>query len=243
VARRLLLAVLVSDESTVMNFYLLRLDDERCIFYSEAPETGDVAENCEPRSNDSGGVRAYLERKYHSVRSVLTESESGVGLRMRRLWEWLHERTSPDESALRRLRHASQITVSYPSSVEEEAARALWMNYLASRGRRHLWWLSINALVAPVILLLLMPIPGPNVIGYWFVYRAVCHAFAWMGVRHAKTEECPTRFLSNTALDSIVGIDEEQRTRLASILGLKHLAPFVKHIVSERHAPLALSWK
>ena len=204
---------------------------------------GDVEENREPRSHDNGGVRAYVERKYHSVRSVLTESESGVGLRMRRLWEWLHERTSPDESALRRLRHASQITVFYPSAVKEEAARSLWTNYLASRGRRHLWWLSINALVAPVALLVLTPIPGPNVIGYWFVYRAVCHALAWMGVRHAKTNECPARFLSNAALDSIVGVDEEQHTHLAITLGLKHLAPFIKHSASERHAPLALSWK
>ncbi len=229
-----------------MNFYLLRLDDERCIFYSEEPETSEAKDNRElpyDHAKSGDGLRAYVERKYKSLQSTLTEAESGVGLHMRRLWEWLHERTSPDESALRRLRHASQLTVCYPSSVSEEAARALWTDYLASRGRRHLWWLSINALVAPVVLLLLMPIPGPNIIGYWFVYRAVCHALARMGVRHAKNDECPTRFVANGALDSFVGVDEEQRTQLASALELKYLAPFVKHIVSERHAPLALSWK
>ncbi len=64
-----------------------------------------------------------------------------------------------------------------------------------------------------------------------------------MGVRHAKNNECPTHFVANGALDSFVGIDEEQRTRLANALDLKHLAPFVAHIVSERHAPLALSYK
>ncbi len=229
-----------------MNFYLLRLDDERCIFYSEETEASAAKDNrglSDDYAKKGDGARAYVERKYKSLHSTLTESESGVGLRMRRLWEWLHERTSPDESALRRLRHASQITMCYPSSVDEETARALWMNYLASRGRRHLWWLSINALVAPVVLLLLMPIPGPNVIGYWFVYRAVCHALARMGVRHAKNNDCPTHFVANGALDSFVGIDEEQRTRLANALDLKYLSPFIKHIVSERHAPLALSWK
>ncbi len=229
-----------------MNFYLLRLDDERCIFYSEEAEGQDAKDIYSPPDDAAqrgNGVRAYVERKYKSLHSTLTESETGVGLHVRRLWEWLHERTSPDESALRRLRHAAQITVCYPSSVDEATARALWTNYLASRGHRHLWWLSINALVAPVVLLLLMPIPGPNVVGYWFLYRAVCHALARMGVRRAKTNKRATEFVSNKALDLIVGADEEQRTRLAITLGLKHLAPFIKHIVSERHAPLALSWK
>lgn len=229
-----------------MKFYLLRLDDERCIFYSEEADAGGAKDNRESPDSavtNSDGVRAYVERKYKSLHLTLTEAETGVGLRMRRLWEWLHERTSPDESALRRLRHAAHITICYPSSVDEETARALWMNYLASRQRRHLWWLSINALVAPLTLLLLMPIPGPNVVGYWFAYRAVCHALARMGVRHAKTNEHATNFVANDALDSFVGVDEEQRARLGLTLGLKHLAPFVKHIVSERHAPLAISYR
>jgi hypothetical protein len=58
-----------------------------------------------------------------------------------------------------------------------------------------------------------------------------------------QNNDCPTHFVANGALDSFVGIDEEQRTRLANALDLKYLSPFIKHIVSERHAPLALSWK
>ncbi|MEJ7711591.1 MAG: hypothetical protein WKF84_17425 [Pyrinomonadaceae bacterium] len=38
--------------------------------------------------------------------------------------------------------------------------------------------------MAPIPLVL-APVPGPNVIGYWFWYRAICHALALMGIRRA----------------------------------------------------------
>jgi hypothetical protein len=219
-----------------MKIYLLRLDDERCIFYSEEPETTYVVED----RVQQRGLRDFVERKYHKVQAMLKESESGVGLRVRRIWEWLQERTSPDEAALRRLRQTPEITVFYPLSLTKEAARELWINYLSNRQRRHLLWLVINALVVPVTLLL-TPLPGPNLIGYWFIYRAVCHTLACIGVRRAKNEEHLTQFRASSALDSFDGADEEETARLAETLELKHLVPFVHRIARERHAPLAVS--
>ena len=83
-----------------MKVYLLSLDGGRCVFYSEGPET--VAEDETPAPRE--GVRGWAERRYKSLQAILTESEKGVGLRVRRVWEWLQKRIPPDEPALRALR-------------------------------------------------------------------------------------------------------------------------------------------
>lgn len=220
-----------------MKIYLLRFDDERCIFYSEEREILDVErETHVPRR----GLRGVIERRYKALQKTLTESESGVGLHMRRLWEWLHERTHPDEALLRRLRHVSAPTIFYPLTLTEEAARALWTHYLKNRQRRHLLWFILNALVVPLTLVL-TPLPGPNVIGYWFVYRAACHLLALYGLRRARNEQPATQFFSTSALDAFVGVDEEQAARLAEGFGLKHLDSFIKRAISKGNTLLAAS--
>ncbi|MFN2453540.1 MAG: hypothetical protein ABR577_04905 [Pyrinomonadaceae bacterium] len=220
-----------------MKIYLLRFDDERWLFYSEEREAIDAEK--EPRA-PRRGLRGLIERKQKNLQAMLTESESGVGLHMRRLWEWLHERTHPDEALLRRLRNISAPTIHYPLTLTEEAARALWTHYLKNRFRRHLLWLIINATVVPVTLLL-TPLPGPNLIGYWFVYRAVCHLLALYGLRRAGREQPATQFLSTSALDACVGIDEEQAAQLAAGFGLKHLDSFIKRATNKRNTLLAAS--
>jgi Mitochondrial K+-H+ exchange-related len=213
-----------------VKIYLLSVEGGRCIFYSEGPETVAESETTAPR----GGVRGWAERKYKNLQAILTESEKGVGLRMRRAWEWLQKRISPDEPVLRSLRGARAIELYYPSTFAEEETRTLWRDYLKERQGRHTFWFVVNALVSPLTLLL-APLPGPNLIGYWFVYRAVCHLLARLGARNARSEQVTTSFVSTGALDnSFSATDDERIASLSSKFGLYGLDSFLKHMAAKR---------
>jgi hypothetical protein len=210
--------------------YLLPLGDDEALFYSEGPEVSDEAEAVEPR----GGVRGWAEQKYKSLQVVLNESERGVGLRVRRTWEWLQKRISPDEPLLRSLRSTKAVELVHPSSLKEDAARERWHDYLASRGRRHLFWLIINAIVSPLTLLL-APLPGPNLIGYWFVYRAVCHLLARLGSSRARSGEVVTDFLASSELDeTFAATDDERVAQVEASFGLKGLGAYLERATAKR---------
>lgn len=213
-----------------MKIYLLPLGDEEFLFYSEGPEVMGEAEVSAPR----GGVRGWAERKYQGLRAVLNESERGVGLRMRRAWEWLQKRTAPDEPLLRALRGAKEIKLIYPLSLERDAAQEHWEDYLASRNRRHTLWLVLNVLVSPLTLLF-APVPGPNVIGYWFVYRAVCHLLARLGIRRARSGEVTTELVASGALDGAFAVaDNERIARLEASFGLSGLGAYLQRATLKR---------
>jgi hypothetical protein len=212
--------------------YLLPLEDDEALFYSEGPEVvaAEEVEVAAPR----GGVRGWAEQKYKSLQSVLNESERGVGLRVRRTWEWLQKRTAPDEPLLRSLRGAKAIELIHPAFLDKDAASERWNDYLASRGRRHLFWLIINAVVSPLTLLL-APLPGPNLIGYWFVYRAICHLLARLGSRRARSGEVATDFVASGELDETFAAAAAERiARVEASLGLQGLGAYLERATAKR---------
>lgn len=213
-----------------MKIYLLLLDDERCVFYSEGPET--IAED-ERSATPRAGFRGWVEQKYKNLQLTINGAEGGVGLHMRRAWEWLQKRTAPDEALLRSLRNASEINIYHPSSVSEDEARLLWANYLSNRRRRHTLWLAVNALISPLTVLL-APLPGPNIIGYWFLYRAICHLLARLGVRRAESDKVETNLHSSEALNLTPGtLTGEGLARIAEQFELKNLDAFIKRVAGK----------
>lgn len=215
-----------------MKVYLLQLTDERKVFYAE-PAVEEIRETKEEAS--AGGVRGWLSEKYGDLQKALVESESGTGRRMRRVWEWLQRRMAVDEQMLRSLRVVHQIELHYPPSMTAVEARGAWDHYLANRRRHFLLWFILNLLVTPVTLLL-APIPGPNVIGWWFCYRAICHALSLLGIRRA--EEVPHIMHANDALDvRLAEADEEQISGLAQALNLHGLSFYVERAAGEQVRP------
>jgi hypothetical protein len=183
--------------------YLLLIDQEQHVFYAEDPEEGEPAASIPRR-----GVLGWLERLVRRLGAAVPDWESGVGARTRRIRDWLQRRAHPDESLLARLRTAAAIQVVHPAAMNGDAARAAWDRYLASRERRHWPWLVGNALISPWTLLL-MPLPGPNLIGYWFVYRAVHHLLVIVGVKRVRHGKVETSFHPCDALDEPIGSAEE----------------------------------
>ena len=62
----------------------------------------------------------------------------------------------------------------------------------------------------PVVAILAI-LPGPNLIGYWFTYRAIHHCLIVLGIRRARRGKVPTNLIASKSLDHPVQDDENGR--------------------------------
>ena len=215
-----------------MKIYLLHFNNVQQVFYSEGLE--EVAED--PVSASSQGIRVKLERKYKEWQTTLGKAESGISLRVRRIWEWLHERIPQDELLLRDLRSAAAIELYHPRTMTNTQALAAWTNYLSRRRRYHWLWLTVDALIS-LLTVPLIVLPGPNLIGYPFAYRAICHGLALLGIRNAQSERVTTILEPLGALDQSSLRDGDQAARLAASLKLRNVEAFIKRIMTQQEEP------
>ncbi|MBX6313808.1 MAG: hypothetical protein IRY99_12955 [Isosphaeraceae bacterium] len=209
-----------------MRIYLLQLDHGPRLFYSDGPSHHDG--DFDPASG--GGVRAWLERQIAALHDALDRAEGGLGRHVKRVWHWLHRGTSLDESMLRGLRLAGRFTIYYPAAMSEAEARVAWIAYLAKRRRYHKLWMVLNALAVPPAILLAV-LPGPNVFGLWFAYRALCHLAAWVGTRRARAAAKTATYVPLPALDEPIRLrDPAQANHLAGKLALSELDEYLHRV-------------
>lgn len=154
----------------------------RAVFYARpAPEPA-------PPSADipsPQGLRTRAEHKLYSLQSRWRHPEGRATKAAKIAWDWLHARTHPDEPLLARLRTAARVELHHPRHLPADAVHAAWLEHLKRARRRHWGWFVANLLVAPVTVLL-APLPGPNLVGYWFAYRALHHGLILHGLGHVR---------------------------------------------------------
>ena len=78
----------------------------------------------------------------------------------------------------------SSATTIYPADLEAVRAQAIVTRSLARARRYHLRWLVVDALLFMASGLLVL-VPGPNLIAYYFAFRLVGHYLSWRGARQA----------------------------------------------------------
>lgn len=201
-----------------LKVFLLNVKGAGIVFYGE--KKGESA----PRN----GLRGWLERQHRRWLTSLRQAENSIGATTRRVEGWLEKRVPPDEALLRSLRDVNEIEILHPTTISEKEAARAWREYLARARNRHLRWLLIDLLIVPLTLLL-MPLPGPNFIGYWLVYRAICHALALFGARRALNAEASWRLTPIQELNAALSDDHAEKiAALAHQFNLVHLRSFVK---------------
>ena len=185
-----------------MTIYLLLIDHARFFFYADESEDSRPGRDDpdSPMEPPPSGIVGRFQARYRRFQAAWKHADSGALLWMRRTWEWLHTWTHPDETMLARLRSARAITVRYPASRGEEEVRLAWSTYLGQQWRRHLVWLVVNGVIAPFSVIFAL-LPGPNLIGYWFAYRAIHHLLVVWGIRKARGNKITTEFVPIAALD------------------------------------------
>jgi len=176
------------------------------------------------------------EAEAERLRRERGEAEQGTGLWraiMRRIAE-----TIAEQRVLWHLRHQTVVQLRHPSDLDAEHALQEVKSEFARDVAKHRRWTIIDGLLMATTGPLFFFVPGPNVISWFFTFRAVAHFLSWRGalkglrVIEWRPESCPP--LADVR-QAIILPPEDRRHRLEQIsdaLGLKHLTGFVERVSS-----------
>lgn len=89
-----------------------------------------------------------------------------------------------EQRTLWALRHEAAPTAMYPANLDPVEARAILNRSLAHARRFHLRWFVVDSLAFAVSGLLVL-VPGPNLVAYYFAFRLIGHYLSWRGARQA----------------------------------------------------------
>jgi Mitochondrial K+-H+ exchange-related len=216
--------------------YLVPIGSGRFDLYTEQEERDPLA----PREA-AGFWSRTIERLHEGWRQMARAATSRQGDRagrLTRLRDWLVCRIAEaiaEQRTLWSLRTLASARFIYPSDLSETSAAAIRGRVLIRARRHHGWWLLINvggvALTAVLVLL-----PGPNLIGYYFLFRVVAHYLSWRGARHA-LENISWRPIAEPALSELGALARvardaraERVAAIASQLRLTRLEAFFDRV-------------
>ena len=200
-----------------VKIYLLSIDSRRCFFYAD--ESDPLDDRPDGDGPPGGGASGWLRDRWQRLQSVWGQSEARAVRWSRKAWDWMHSWAHPDEAMLSQLRSARRIELNYPAARDAGEVRKLWGEYLNHRWWRHILWMRANGLVAPPALATLWLLPGPNVIGYWFAYRAVHHALIVRGIYRVRRGGVETVLCPRADLDRPIERNDEGKARHAALDG------------------------
>ena len=221
-----------------MTVFLLPVAPDRYELYCEQPD--------EPPSfeDPSRPPRGIFRRMADRFRAMIAEAEherrrgpdpaaprKSLGARVKdRVMRWVVESIA-EQRLLWQLRGRAVATLVHPDDLSGQQAQQLLRRSLQRDWERHRFWLVLDVLggVGSVLLILL---PGPNVIGYYFLFRIVGHYLSLRGARQGLVKitwtHAPNPAL--TTLRGVLGDPPESRERVvrevATILQLEHLTSF-----------------
>ena len=133
-------------------------------------------------------VLAVVEREHDRAGDDGASASPPPGLLARlrsRVLRWMAARVA-DQRVLWRLQGQTRVRALHPDGLDREGALAAIHRGLRAESRRHGGWLSLDA-VFLLLSLLLVPLPGPNLLGYYFAFRVVGHVLSIRGAHQGLT--------------------------------------------------------
>jgi len=159
-----------------------------------------VADDAEPNA----GARSWSAAKWAEIEARWKNSPTAAARFSRKAWDWLQASVRPDEPLLARLGSADSVVIHHPTASTEKKTRSAWRRYLAARASTHLLWMIVDAVLAVLTGLVLWILPGPNVVFFWFAYRAYSHYGIVRSLHRARWHPPPTTTKPDPALDEPV---------------------------------------
>jgi hypothetical protein len=222
-----------------MDVFLVPVAPDRYELYCEgADEPAPAVDDAAPRP---GVVRRMTRRFREQLAEAERERRRGgpapgeprapllARLKARSL-RWIAESIA-EQRLLWELRGRDRALLVHPDDLSDAQARQVLRRSLQRDWERHRFWLAVDSLcgLGSVLLILL---PGPNFIGYYFLFRIVGHFLSVRGARQGISVTTWTLQPSPplSALRRVVADPPDARAGLvlevASSLGLEHLASF-----------------
>jgi K+-H+ exchange-related protein len=171
------------DAATV---YLVPVGSGRFELYSEVPD--DAAPHGEPAPTDGFWKRTIHKAQVrwreavHAARG--TAASDGWFARVRDQAVCRAAETIAEQRTLWSLRHCTAATLVHPSDLTDAPAAERRDRLLTHAQAHHGKWLAIDGALL-VVSGALMLLPGPNVLAYYFAFRAVGHYLSWRGAQQA----------------------------------------------------------
>ena len=220
-----------------MDVYLVPVGHERYELYCEVPDEPDDADGERPAGivhrlkARFTAMLAEAERERRRTHAERDAEERGAFARLKaRMMRWVAESIA-EQRLLWHLRRQAEACLYYPTDLEEVHATTTMRHQLIRDFDRHRFWLIIDSLLLVASALLVL-VPGPNLVGYYFAFRTVGHFLSVRGARHGLDVVRWTSQRSGplAELRSAIDLDGEARDRhvhdVANALKLEHLARF-----------------
>ena len=160
-----------------LDLYLIRSRGSRYILFGPT----DLIQECELQSGDR--VRRFILWLMGKKNRVV----AALGRVLKSAHEYyikLEDRLDPGERVLKAIVGSSELVVYHGPLLSENEARSRFTALLRRQRLKHTFWLVLDAVFAPFTLLL-APVPGPNVIGYYPLLRLLSHYRAARGATSA----------------------------------------------------------
>ena len=171
------------DDATV---YLVPIGSGRFELYTEPP---DDAPSGRPSDDRDGFWRRTVHRLHERWRHAAhaahgTDAPAGRLARARDMMVRRIAESIAEQRTLWALRRVTSASFAYPADLSDASAAAVRERLLAHARRHHGRWLLANVVGVAVTAILVL-LPGPNLIGYYFAFRVVGHYLSWRGARQA----------------------------------------------------------
>jgi hypothetical protein len=221
--------------------YLVPIGSGRFELYTEPP---DESASAPPSRSDAGVVHRTIQRLHARWRDAVhaathdAHRTAAKGGRVARARDWTVRRIAEsiaEQRTLWSLRRVTAATMLFPSNLSDASAAAT-RDALLSRARRHHGiWLVAN-LVGVALTAVLVVLPGPNLIGYYFLFRVAGHFLSWRGAKQGRERIVwqASPHASLMELGALAELPREQRAdrvaALAAVLGLPRLVVFFDRV-------------
>jgi K+-H+ exchange-related protein len=218
-----------------MDVYIVPVGIDRYELYCEVPDEPEAVETEQPK-----GMLRRLRTRFQEMLAEAERqrrhggpvpAEGGWMSRARaRTMRWVAESIA-EQRLLWHLRRQSAACLFYPDDVDVDTAMATLRSQLGRDFEKHRFWLAIDSLLF-VASGLLMLVPGPNVVAYYFAFRLVGHFLSLRGARRglSQVEWRTEQSAPLSELRRAIDLDPELRVRhvkdVALKLRLEHLASF-----------------
>ena len=218
-----------------MDVYLVPVGPQRYELYCEIPD--------DPEDEEGEAPPGFFRRLGHQFRQMIADAERerrhGAPQEGARGWlgriraktmRWVAESVA-EQRLLWHLRRQTQACLFYPDDLDEPTGVRVLRESLGRDFDKHRFWLVIDSL-GFVASGLLMLVPGPNLLAYFFAFRLVGHYLSLRGAKQGLGGIAWTyqRSAPLTELRRVLSLDPIQReSRLhavAETLRLEHLVTF-----------------
>ena len=179
-------------------------------------------------------VMLHAAEDRHRAGDQTSEATGWLGRMQERTIAWVAERIA-EQRLLWNLRRQTTVRASHPSDMSFEQVLTLIRRMLQRDYERHRRWLVVDSLGLTVSGIL-MPVPGPNILAYYFAFRVVGH---WLSMRGAAQGQHHVTWTGRACppLSDLRGADTLEPTvrearihDVAARLRLQHLSTFFERV-------------